>query len=245
MIATRIRRLAALGLVSVVVGACDDDSTTPGFTTGELTADLAITPDHVHAFETTVTFTVAVTDPSGDPVTDFDVLQVERRQAPATTFSVMEAALAGNFYVVEHIFEGSGDYDIRVTGLRPGDTDLVVLHEEPTPLHTVRPHGEEGGRRIELEPNPGHIHEGDTSDVQFWILDPTTRAGITGLTPTIFLDHPVAGLTEYAATEGAGGLYHASHMFTEPGATTFGIRFMGTDAVEHEWSLDIEVHHAH
>ncbi|MGE0158365.1 MAG: hypothetical protein AB7T31_03070 [Gemmatimonadales bacterium] len=245
MIETRIRRLAVIGLLSVAAAACEDDPTNVGFTTDELTADLAITPDHVHAFETMVTFTVAVTDPNGDPVTDFDVLQVERRKAPATTFSVMEATLAGDFYVVDHIFEGSGDYDIRVTGLRPGDADLVVLHEEATQLHTVRPHAEEGGRRIELEPNPGHIHEGDTSDVQFWLLDPTTRVGITGLTPTIFLDEPTGGVTEYAATEGADGLYHASHMFTEAGATAFGIRFMGTDAVEHEWSLDIEVHHAH
>jgi hypothetical protein len=237
----RFSTVAAL----LVAAACEDGTGPNEFTTEDLIAELAITPDHVHAFETTVTFTVAVEDPDGNPVTDFDVLQVERRLEGAANFSVMETTLAGDFYSVEYTFERSGLNDIRVTGMRPGDASLVVLHEEPNQLEVVRPHGHAGGRNVELEPNPGHIHEGDTSDVQFWILDATTDAGITGLTPTIFIDHAVAGHTEMAAAEGTGGLYHASHVFAEPGETTLGIRFTGTDGNQHEWSLPIEVHHAH
>jgi hypothetical protein len=238
-------RAAAVALLAVVAAACDDSTGPDAFTTDDLIAELAITPDHVHAFETLVTFTVAVEDPDGNPVTDFDVLQVERRLEGAASFSVMEADLTGSFYAVAYTFERSGNYDLRVMGQRPGDTDLVLLHEEINPLEVVRPHGHAGGYNVELEPNPGHIHEGDTSDVQFWILNPTTDAGITGLTPTIFIEHPVAGLTEHVATEGAGGLYHAPHQFTEPGMTTVGIRFIGSDAMQHEWSLDIDIHHAH
>jgi hypothetical protein len=85
-------------VVAVSASACGD-STGPGFATDELTTELAITPGHVHAFQTTVTFTVAVVDPDGNAVTDFDVLQVERRKVGAATFSVMEATLVGEFYV--------------------------------------------------------------------------------------------------------------------------------------------------
>ncbi len=241
---TRVGRVALMTLLPVVAAACD--STGPeSFSTDELITELAVTPHHVHAFESLVTFTVAVEDPDGNPVTDFDVLQVEHKLTTASAYTVMEGALVGDFYVVEHTFEASGDHDIRVTGLRPGDAALVVLHQETSPLHAVRPHGNLGGRVIELEPNPGHIHEGDAADIQFWILDPTSGAGIAGLTPTILIDHAVTGHTEIAATAGPGGLYHAMHTFTEAGITTLGIRFLGTDAAQHVWSLPIEVHHAH
>lgn len=240
-----VRGIWMLPVLAVTVAACDDTTDPDVFATDELTTELAITPDHVHAFETLVTFTVSVTDPNGNPVTDFDVLQVERRLVGAATFSTMEAALDGDFYVVARKFEASGDYDIRVTGLRPSDTDLVVLHEETTPLHTVRPHGEAGGYRIELEPTPGHIHEGDASTIQFWVKDETTSAPISNLMPFIFVDEPVTGVSEYGAVEGAGGLYTAVHTFTDAGETDVGIRFTGTDAQQHEWSLPIEIHAAH
>jgi hypothetical protein len=247
---TEMRRISRrnwmiVPVVALTVAACDDSTAPTGYGTDELTTELAITPDHVHAFETLVTFTVSVTDPDGNPVTDFDVLQVERRLDGAASYSVMETELDGDFYVVERKFEASGDYDVRVQGLRASDAALVLLHEEETQLHAVRPHGEEGGYRLELEPDPGHIHEGDEATVQFWILDETTRDPITGMTPTIFIVEPVAGTSEYAAVEGAGGLYTAAHTFTDAGETDVGIRFTGTDALEHEWSLAIEVHEAH
>ncbi|HSH74089.1 MAG TPA: hypothetical protein VLA09_00180 [Longimicrobiales bacterium] len=242
-----VRRSWALApFLVLAVTACSDSTTEPrGYTTDELTTELAISPDHVHAFENEVTFTVSVVDPDGAAVTDFDVVQVERRLSGAANWSTMEATLQGDFYVVTHVFEASGEYDIRVTGLRPSDTQLVVLYEQATPLHAVRAHAEVGGYRVEGEPDPGHIHEGNTANVRFWILDDVTRDGITGLTPSISVVHSVAGTTQYAASEGAGGLYEATHTFTEIGATSLTIEFIGTDQQTHEWTLEVEVHAAH
>ena len=244
----RTHRKPVLALVTALAfGACGEDAVGPEeFTTDQLTAELAITPDHVHTYENVVTFTVAVTDPNGDAVTDFDVLQVERRiTGSGDAFRTMEATLSGDFYQVEHVFEASGEYDIRVTGLRASDTDLVVLHEEASPLHAVRAHAEAGGYRVEFGPDPGHIHEGDTSTIQFWILDETTRDPITGLTPDIFVVESVAGTTTYAAAEGADGLYHAGHTFNEVGPLEIGIEYTGLDAQQHEWTVPVEIHHAH
>lgn len=162
-------------------------------------------PGHLHAFQTTVTFTVAVTDPDDNPVTDFDVLQVERRLVGGTTFSVMEATLIGDFYVVDHVFEQSGEYDIRVTGLRPADASLAVLYEQPTPLEVVKAHEDVGGYKVQFEPDPGHIHEGNTSTIQFWILDDADDSPITGLTPQIFVVEPVGGTTLVTTTESSAG----------------------------------------
>jgi len=79
----------------------------------------------------------------------------------------------------------------------------------------------------------------------FWIVDETTGDPITGLTPTIWVEESDATISEYAGSEGAEGLYEASHAFSLTGATILGIRFIGADAQEHEWTMEIEVHEAH
>lgn len=237
--------VAVLGLL--LLPACSDDPTRPPdtFSTDELVTELAVTPDHVHVYESLVTFSVSVVDPNGDPVTDFELLQVERRLTGNANWSLMEASLNGNLYVVTHTFEASGEYEIRVTGLRSSDSELVVLYEAAEPLHAVRPHAEAGGYRLELEPDPGHIHEGDTSTVRFWIQDEESRAGIPGLAPMIWVEEADGSLMEYQAQEGADGLYFADHTFTSAGPTDLGIRFVGIDQLGAEWSLEIEVHEAH
>jgi hypothetical protein len=243
----RLHRFAlfATPALFLAVAACDGSTDPDVFATDELTAELAITPDHVHAFETTVTFTVAVTDPNGDPVTDFDVLNVERKKTTAASYSLMATTLAGAFYSVDYLFEGSGQYEIRVSGQRPGDAAPVIMYELPTPLEAVRPHFHVGGYEVRIEPSPGHIHAGNTSDVQFWVLDPTTEAGITGLAPTLFVQDPTGAETALVSTEGADGLYHGSHTFGTAGDWVLGIRFTGTDAAQHEATLDVEVHAPH
>lgn len=245
---TRMRWALAM-LVALSAAACSESTSPGGWDTSELTAELAVTPDHLHSYQTTATFTVVVTDPNANPVTDFDVVQVERRAAGTTgSFSVMEAALDGDFYVVEHVFEGSGEFDVRVTGLRPTDTDLVVLYESTTPLHVVKAHADVGGYKVELEPSPAHIHQGNTVTIQFWVLDDTDDSPITGLTPEVFVVEPVGGETAMASTEGAGGLYHADFTFDELGDNDIGIRISAADAADGvggEWSIPVEVHAAH
>ena len=248
MKASRSRGVLLATLVALSAGACSD-GTGPGFTTADLTAELAVTPHHVHAYQTTVTFTVAVSDPDGNAVTDFDVVQVERRAAGGTgSWSVLEAVAAGDFYSVDYIFENSGDYDLRVTGLRPGDSDLTVMFESETPLEVVHAHEDLGGYKVEFQPNPGHIHEGNTSTIQFWILDDTDDSPITGLTPEIFVVEPVSGETALAATEGADGLYYADYTFNEVGDNEIGIRISAGDALDGlggEFTVPVEVHEPH
>jgi len=231
---------------AVWMAGCDNDPVAlDGFSTEELTTELAITPDHVHVYETLVTFTVSVVDPDGGAVTDFDLLQVERRIAGTTTWSILEATRQGGFYAAEQRFEASGEYEIRVMGLRPSDDELVLLYEQPTLLNAVRPHADVDGYHLTLEPDPGHIHEGDTSDIRFWILDKDSEEPVSGLTATVWVEESDGTVSEYDGDEGADGLYHASHSFSQAGATVLGVRFVGADQQEHEWSLEMEVHEAH
>jgi hypothetical protein len=236
-------------LVALSTAACGDSTDPGGFTTDELTTELAVTPDHIHAFQTTVTFTVAVTDPDGNPVTDFDLVQVETRPTGTTeAYEVEEATSDGDFYAVDVVFEGSGEYDVLVTGLRPSDTELVVLDEEASPLEVVRAHEDVSGYKVEFEPDPGHIHEGESATVRFWILDDETDDPFTGLTPEIFVVEPVSGETAYAATEGADGLYYADHTFDEAGENEMGIRISAADALDGvagEFSIAVEIHEPH
>lgn len=238
--------LLSLALSLAFLPGCSDSPTgTDGVSTEDLVATLAVTPDHVHIYENVVTFTVTVEDPDGDPVTDFDLVQVERRLVGDDSWQAVELDRDGSFYVGTHTFEVSGDYDIRVTGLRPSDTELVVLYESPQPLQAVRAHAEVGGYIVELEPDPGHIHEGDTPTVRFWILDPDDESPISGLDPTIRVEESDGALGEYSATEPDPGIYVADHTFGSAGTADVGIRFLGADEQEHEWSLEIEIHPAH
>ena len=248
MKAYRSRGFLLATLVALSAGACND-GTGPGFTTGDLTAELAVIPGHVHAYQTTVTFTVAVIDPDGNAVTDFDVVQVERRAAGSTgSWSVLEAAADGDFYTVDYIFESSGEYDLRVTGLRPGDTFLSVMFQSAAPLEVVHAHADVGGYKVEFQPDPGHIHEGDESTIQFWILDDTDDSPITGLTPEIFVVEPVSGETAVAAIGGADGLYYTIRAFDEVGDNEIGIRISAADALDGvggEFVVPVEVHEPH
>jgi hypothetical protein len=243
-----VARLALLG--TLALAACQDDATGPkGFATEELDAALTITPDHFHIYETEGEFSVAVTDPSGAAVTDFEVLRLERRLVGATSWSGLELTREGDLYVGRDTFEASGSYELRVTGLREADEELVVLYSAAEPLGVVRAHADVGGRRLELENFPGHIHAGDESAMTFWVMETQrnpqgVRPPVPGLAPTIWVE--VNGTrTSYAATESQPGVYAATHRFTAVGAALVGIGFQGTDGQHHEWSVEIDVHQPH
>jgi hypothetical protein len=244
------RFLPMLALGALTLAACEGDGTGPdGFATDELTTALAIAPDHFHIYETEGTFSVAVTDPDGEPVTDFEVMRLERRVVGTLSWSALELVLDGDLYVGKYTFEASGNYELRVSGMRSADEGLLVLYEADTPLSVVRAHADLGGRRLELENIPGHIHAGDQSQVTFWIMDPQRngqgiRPPITGLATTIWVE--VNGVrTNYATLDWDPGVYAATHRFTAVGSAFVGIRFLGSDGQEHEWSMEIEVHPPH
>jgi hypothetical protein len=254
MMTTRSKSfLPLLALGSLALAGCDPGSTGPEFATGELSAELAITPDHFHIYETEGMFTVAVTDPDGQAVTDFVLVRLEGRRVGTSLWGDaldLNLELEGDLYVGTHVFEESGNYELRVTGLRESDPGLFVLYQAEAPLAVVRPHADVGGRRLELEASPGHVHAGDQSEVIFWIMDPQpngqgVRPPITGLEPTIWVE--VNGVrTSYATAEwDQPGFYSTGHRFTVVGPTRVGITFLGADGQQHEWSMEIEVHPPH
>jgi hypothetical protein len=247
---TNRRMFLATLLGSLALGGCADDATGPkGFATEELTAALTITPDHFHILETEGTFSVAVTDPDGAAVTDFEVLRLERRVVGGTSWSGLELSLQGDLYVGKYVFETSGNYEMRLTGMRESDDELVVLFTAETPLSVVRAHGDVGGRRLEVENTPGHIHGGDHSTISFWVMETQrnpqgVRPPVPGLAPTIWIE--VNGVrTSYAAGEAQPGVYTATHRFMIVGGAWVGIRLRGTDGQQHEWSVPVQVHQPH
>lgn len=215
----------------------------------ELTVELTLSATHVHILSP-MTFTVAVTDHHGEPVTDFETLKVERLAMGTDTWRGTELTRNGAVYEAEYTFASSGEYMLRVTGKRPHDAEEEVLYEMAESIHAVRAHAEAGGRRIEFETFPGHLHEGNTAAVKFWILEPERndageRPAVPGLLTTVVCNQADGAVEEHAALEESPGVYVAEHEFTAVGDFVARIRFPGTDGNEAIAEFTTHVVHAH
>jgi len=240
-------------LLPLAFAACDNSPTGPEeYATEELTAQLVISPDHFHIWETTGAFTVAVTDPDGRPVTDFEEIRLERQRQGATNWGSITLTRDGDFYRGTYTFEASGNYNLRIAGKRAADEALKVLLTVTEPLEVVRAHATVGNHRVEFEAFPGHIHAGDSSVLTFWIASAGTGhdgadhaqddVGMHLAVRNIFVT--VGGsTTTLSVTESEPGRFTANHQFTAVGPAVVGIRF--SDHGEFEWSVPITVHAAH
>lgn len=234
----------------LLLGACSDDplpteedsSHDDAEATEELNVDLSVSPDHVHILSR-VTFTATVTDHHGDPVTDFDSLRVERRAADSEAWSGTELELDGESWVGAHTFTSSGDYRIRVAGMRPEDTETVVMYERPESLHAARAHADAGGYRVEFETFPGHVHEGDSATLRFWVSE--EDAPVTGLDPEIHVVEGDGGESTHSATESGSGVYESEHTFSSAEEATVGLHFTGSGGSGSEAEFTIHIAHAH
>lgn len=232
--------LVASLLAAALIVACEDNPTAPandGLEEGHdetLTVELTVTPDHVHILQSEVEFTVKVTDHHGEAVTDFELIQVERRADGSDTWRVIELAPAGNAYVGTYVFSSSGDYDLRVAGQRPGEADMQVLHQAAEPLHCVPAHAEAGGYRVEFETFPGHAHTGEDVTLRFWIMEPERDASgerppITGVTGEVHVVESDASEFSYDLVEIGDGVYEAEHNFTAPDEAHVQLHYTGSD----------------
>lgn len=242
--------LVLLPLVALLPACSDDPLPTENDhedATEDLNVDLTLSPDHVH-IHSEVTFSATVTDHHGDPVTDFDSLRVERKATDSDTWRTTDLSLDGSSYVGTHTFVSSGDYDVRVAGKRPQDASAVVMYEMPDPVHAARAHADAGGYTVEFEAFPGHIHEGESGTMRFWVVeedDSGDETPVTGLTPEIHVTEADASESTHAATESDSGVYEADHDFGSPGDATVELHFTGSGGSDAEAPFTFEIFHAH
>ena len=239
-------RWQAIALLPLLLLACDDNPTGPR----GLTVDLTLSPDHVHILQSVVTFTVEVRDARGRLVSDFDALQVERRQSGSDTWRGVELTLQSGVYKGTYTFASSGEYELRVTGARPGETEARVLYTVPEMLHVARAHAEAGGLRVEFEAFPGHIHEGNSAALRFWVMEVDrnsegVRPPITGLTGEIHCVESGGVEDLMALTEIEAGVYEAEHLFANAGEAHVGLHFTAPDNSAAEAAYEVDIAHAH
>ena len=248
----RAGSFALLTLAPLAFAACQDSTGPDGFGTEELTTELAVAPQHFHIWETEGTFTASVTDPDGNAVTDFEEIRLECQLAGSTTWGEIELTQDGDVYEGTYTFESSGDYQLRVMGLRESDDELKLLYTAPEVLEVVRAHGSMGGYMVSFESFPGHIHQGDASTLNFWFeavhatapaaAGPARHGALA--TPTILVG-PNGSVASYTAQMPEEHHYTATHTFTTIGDVPVAVRFIGEDAQEHTYIVDIEVHAPH
>lgn len=239
----KVRHWIATLLVPLFLAGCADNPTQPAEDdhddpTADLTVKLELSSDHVHILSE-LTFTVEVTDHHGEYVTDFDVLQIERKAADSDTWRTTELERQGNLYVGTYTFTSSGEYELRVAGKRPQDANLVQMYEMPEMIHAVRAHAEAAGYRIEFESFPGHLHQHDEATVKFWVMEQEkdadgNRAAITGLTPEIHCLEADGSEEIHDSAELEPGVYEATHTFESVGDFVAALHFVGVDGEQGE-----------
>lgn len=207
-----------------------------------LTVSLTLSDDHIHTLSD-VTFTVTVIDHHGAAMIDFERLQVERRVVGTEEWREVEMHAEGNAFHGTYMFVTSGEYELRVSGMLPGHSEMEVLHEEHDPLHVGRAHVKNGDYRIEFESFPGHAHEGETATITFWVTK--DEQAVSGLSAEIHCEDPDGAGEEHMAHEDEAGIYHTEHTFGEAGEAHMAIHFDDDDGAEVEADFHIPVAHGH
>jgi hypothetical protein len=238
-----LRRLA-LTAAAIGVAACADSNGPEDL----LTVDLQISADHVHALETEVTYTVLVTDASGNVVSDFEGLAVEYGLEGSNDWGRVALDLqSGGSYQGTHQYPGPGEFALRVVGTRPGGSE-TVLHEVTEPVEVIRPHFDAGGYRVEFELDPADLRPGINLTLQFYVMQAQrdasgNRPPITGLAGvTISCIETNGATSSHNAVEGPGGVYQASHTFLAPGTVTARIQFTGNVGQPAEVNVPLTLH---
>lgn len=215
-----------------------------------LVATLTISDDHIHTLSE-ITYTVEVRDHHGDLVTDLETVEVQRKAHEATEWRGTALTLQNNAYVGTYTFVSSGEYEIRVAGIPHGKTEMEVMYEMPEHLEVNRTHEVVATYRIEYENFPGHIHEGDTASVKFWVMESERnidgiRPPVSGLAMHVHCDN-ADGTNEHhdTAIEESPGVYTIDHIFTGTGQATLGMHFTAPNTTEIAADFHVHVAHGH
>lgn len=191
-----------------------------------LNVEVTRSSDHVHTLGE-VTFTVAVTDRHGDPVTDFEAVQLERQLEGDDAWRAIELGPAGDVFQGTYVFATSGEYHLRVMAQEHGATEMEMLHEVHDPLHVGRAHADLGEWRAEFESFPGHIHEGEEAALRFWVTEEHADGEshpVEGMSPEVHVRNEETGdEVTVAAEEHEPGVYEVHHHFDAPGEVHVGL----------------------
>lgn len=212
----------------------------------DLEVTLTLSKEHVHTLSS-IDFTVEVRDHHGDMVTDFEQVTVERRLKDASEWRAIELTRDGDTYHGSYTFMSSGAYELRVAGMLPGHDEMEVLHHRDAALEVVRAHTEVREYRIEFENFPGHVHEGDTAEIKFWVLedDGEHRHTVEGLAAEIHCEDANGATEEHIALENETGVYMAEHIFAEAGEAHLAIHFIDANGTPVEADFHLPVAPGH
>lgn len=239
-------------MVVVLFTGCKDNPVEVHVDEGDesLTAELTISDDHIHTLSE-ITYTVKITDHHGETITNMETVEVQRKGHDDTEWRGTELTLSAGVYTGSYTFNSSGEYDLRVAGIRHGGTEMEVMHEMEGHMEVARAHVNSGDYRIEYESFPGHIHDGETATVKFWIYEAEkdasgARPAVTGLAPHIHCTNP-DGSNEHhdVITEESAGIYTVDHTFVGGGEAHMGTHFMAPDNTAVEAEFHLHVSHGH
>ncbi len=182
--------------------------------------------------------------------TDFSSIAVEVRREGETEWEAVELSLHDDHFSAEMMFFSSGEYEGRVVATVTGSTDLITLYETVDHLHVERIHQEVGDYVVEFETFPGHLREGETVEVKFWVHEASADGhghghAVGGLTPDIQCTDADGTMEEHAAEEHAEGEYEAEHTLGEGGTAHFELHFMDSMGMDRHAEFSAPVSHGH
>lgn len=243
--------IAVTLLAALTLGACESNPPLApvDYHAGDLDVVVTRDADHVHTLGAGVTFTVAITDHDGRPVTDFEAVAVERRLAADENWRAIELELAGDVYRGTYVFTTSGEHHLRVMAQEHGAREMRMLHEMHDPLQVGRAHGEMGSWRVEFENFPGHVHEGEEGAFRFWVTEEHGDGdvhAVEGMTAQIHVREKATGDEVLLdAEEHEAGVYEAHHLLAEAGEYHVGLHMSDAGGKPGEVGFDISVAHGH
>lgn len=242
-------------ILTIITTGCIDNSTDAideHDETGPLTAEFTISDEHAHTLSE-LTYTAKVTDDHGNVITDLETVEVQRKGHGENEWSGTELELSGDVYTGTYTFMNSGEYDLRVAGMRHGSEQMEVIHEMSDHFEVGRAHEEIGAYRIEYEHYPGHMHEGESAQVKFWVFEKEADASgerppVSDLDVDVHCTNP-DGTEEHhnanAVQEEEPGVYVSNHTFMGGGQASMGMHFTGAEGSDIEAEFSFDVAHGH
>lgn len=239
-------RIGTALLAGLALAACESN---PPLGPGPgLNVEVTTSTDHVHTLGE-VTFTVAVTDQHGNPVTDFEAVQLERQLVGDDAWRAIELAPAGDVFQGTYTFSSSGEYHLRVMAREHGAAEMEMLHEMHEPVHVGRAHGDLGEWRAEFESFPGHIHEGEEAALRFWVTEEHADGEshpVEGMSPRVHVRNEDTGAeVMVTAEEHEPGVYEIHHHFDAAGEVHAGLHAQTSTGDPGEAAFHFHIAHGH
>ena len=250
-----MKKTLALMIVGplALLGCSDSDAPTAAHEEdeglSEVHADLTFSEDHIHTLDE-ISLTALLTDHHGEAITNVDSVWVQRRLEGDDTWRSIALTFENGVYSGAYTFATSGEYDIRVVGKNAGDEHEAVLYEAAEHMGVGRAHEVVAGYRVEFESFPGHIHEGNTATLRFWVLesdrnDSGERPAIAGLAAEIHCNEADGTAESHDNVEVEGGYYEANHTFVNSGGAHAELHFPGQEGTEGAAEFHFDIAHGH